>query len=125
MEFTPNIDTLTVPLVDIGRILKGIGWNDIITEYLRPVGGLLFLLKCNYETKLLPCFVPTFYKQMLDYAKEIFFFDMSYAIIWNNRSILIQNKSIYLKEWVEKGVIFVQDLINEDGSWMVIYTIYQ
>ena len=43
---------------------------------------------------------------------------MSNAIIWNNRSMLIQNKSIYLKEWVEKGVIFVQDLINEDGSWM-------
>ena len=33
----------------IGRILKEIGWNDIITEYLRPVGGLLFLLKCNYH----------------------------------------------------------------------------
>ena len=92
----------------IGRILTGIGWNDIITEYLKPV-GLLFLLKCNYEIKFLSCFVPTFYKQMLDYAKERFFVDMSYAIIWNNKSVLIQNKSIYLKEWVEKGDIFVQD----------------
>ena len=34
------------------------------------------------------------------------------------RSILIQNKSIYFKEWVEKGFIFVHDLVNEDGRWM-------
>ena len=79
--------------------LIGIGWNDIITEYLKPVGGLLFfLLTCNYETNLLPCVLPTFYGQMLDYAKEIFFVDMSTAIIWNNRLILIQNKSIHFKE---------------------------
>ena len=40
--------------------LKRKGWNDIITEYLMPVGGLLFLLKCNYETKLVPRFLPSF-----------------------------------------------------------------
>ena len=97
----------------IGRILTGIGWNDIIIEYLKPVGGLLFLLKCNYETKLLSCFVPTFYKQML----EIFFVDMSYAIIWNNTSILIQNKSIYLKEWVERELyLFRISLIRMEAG---------
>ena len=47
-----------------GRILNGIGWNDIITEYLKPVGGLL-LSKYNYETRLLSFFVPIFYKQIL------------------------------------------------------------
>ena len=29
----------------IGRILNGIGWNDITTECLKPVGGLLFFIK--------------------------------------------------------------------------------
>ena len=55
----------------IYRIINGNGWNDVIQGYLAPMGGLLFLLRCNYDTKFLK-FIPKFYKNLLDYAKEIF-----------------------------------------------------
>ena len=41
------------------RIFKGIGLNGIINDYLCTVGGLDFLLKCNYDTNSLPCFYST------------------------------------------------------------------
>ena len=31
----------------IHRIINGKGWNDVVNEYLEPMGGLQFLLKCN------------------------------------------------------------------------------
>ena len=54
------------------RILKGIGWNDIISEYFNIVGGLAFLLKCNYDTNSLPCFIPVFYKKCWIMQKKYF-----------------------------------------------------
>ena len=32
------------------RILNENGWNDIIKYYVEPMGGLLSLLRCNYDT---------------------------------------------------------------------------
>ena len=34
-------------------IIQGKGWNDIILEYFEPMGGLQFLLRCNYDTTYL------------------------------------------------------------------------
>ena len=50
--------------------------------------------------------------------KRNIFDEFSHIIIWNNRSIFIENKSIYFKDWAEKGVIFVQDFLNKNGDWM-------
>ena len=55
---------------------------------------------------------------MLDYGQDIFYEENSYLIIWNNRSILIQNRSIYFKDWAEKGVVSVHDLLDEEGNWL-------
>ena len=41
------------------RIVQGVGWNEIINSYLEPLGGLLFLLRCNYDTTKMP-FIPRF-----------------------------------------------------------------
>ena len=37
----------------IHRIIQGKGWNDIILQYFEPMGGLEFLLRCNYDTDFL------------------------------------------------------------------------
>ena len=34
----------------IVRTLNGNGWNNMIRHYVEPMGGLLFLLRCNYDT---------------------------------------------------------------------------
>ena len=33
----------------IVRILNGNGWNDVIKYYVEAMGGLLFILRCNYD----------------------------------------------------------------------------
>ena len=99
------------------RILQGKGWNDIIQEYFRPMGGLAFLLKCNYDTKLLN-WIPKFYREMLDYNKLIMNDYAGECIIWNNKRIMIEEKSIFWRDWFEKGVIYIHDFLNSNGTWM-------
>ena len=106
------------------RIINGNGWNDIIKEYLAPMGGLLFLLRCNYDTKFLH-YIPKFYKKLLDYAKEIIRADDANLIIWNNKNALLNGKSIFWKTWIEKGMMFIHDFINPGGTWMTYHEFNQ
>ena len=92
----------------IQRIINGKGWNDIIIEYLEPMGGLKLLLRCNYETNYLK-WIPEFYKELLDYFSAIKYAYNGECIIWNNRHVLIEGKSIFWKDWFENGVIYIQD----------------
>lgn len=101
----------------INRIITGKGWNGVINSYLEPMGGLLFLLRCNYDTSKLP-YIPTFYREILDYIKNILCEYVGDAMIWNNQNVLVNGKSIFIKEWYEKGVIFFNDLCNCYGKWL-------
>ena len=98
------------------RIINGDGWNEIINTYLEPLGGLMFLLRCNYDTNKL-AFIPKFYKDMLDFFKEIFCEYTGEGIIWNNKHILVSGQSILMRDWYEKGIIFISDLCDQYGAW--------
>ena len=39
-------------------------------------------------------------------------------IIWSNKDITIEGKSLYWKTWSEHGVYFVQDLLNNIGKYL-------
>ena len=39
-------------------------------------------------------------------------------ILWNNTDINIENKSVFWKAWRDKNVLFVQDLLNNQGSYL-------
>ena len=39
-------------------------------------------------------------------------------ILWNNRDINIENKSVFWKGWRDKNVLFVQDLLNNQGNYL-------
>ena len=43
---------------------------------------------------------------------------IKHEIIWNNRYITIQNAPIYWKKWHEKGIRYVCDLLNDNGTFM-------
>ena len=45
----------------LARLLDDNDWNNIATIKLKKYGGLLFLLRCNYEYKTLN--IPPFYKK--------------------------------------------------------------
>ena len=59
---------------------------------------------------------------MLDYFKELHsgYPDVynSEFILWNNKEITIESKSIFWKYLFEKGIYFVQDLLNRDGKFL-------
>ena len=81
------------------------------------MGGLNFLIKCNYDTKYLK-WIPKFYRNLLDYILEIYYNQDCECIIWNNRHILIEGKSIFWRDWYEKGIIHMHDFINSTGDWL-------
>jgi len=39
-------------------------------------------------------------------------------ILWNNRDLNIENKSAFWKAWRDKNVLFVQDLLNNQGNYL-------
>ena len=39
-------------------------------------------------------------------------------ILWNNKDITIEGKSIYWKAWFDKDIHFVQDLLNKNGNFL-------
>ena len=44
-------------------------WKSILLHYLTPVGGK-FVLSCNFDVKLLPIKLPTFYEECFKYFTE-------------------------------------------------------
>ena len=123
----PNVRTTVkaLRLSWIGRLLSKSddAWKAIPNAYFNRYGGLPFLLKCNYDTKQLVNNIPPFYSELLDYFSELrdqyrddcFKGDL---IIWNNKDITIEGKSLYWKTWSERGVYFVQDLFRNTGKYL-------
>ena len=54
---------------------------------------------------------------MLDYVLEILYSETICDTIWNNKSILLDGKSIYFWEWHKQVVSYIQNLLNGDGTW--------
>ena len=80
----------------------------------------MFLLNCNYSVEKLDRKIPLFYRELLDYFQQL---RRNYEdplkrefILWNNRDINIENKSVYWKAWRDKNIIFIQDLLNDQGN---------
>ena len=101
----------------IYRISNNTGWADIAQMYFENIGGIYFILRCFYDTKCLPD-MPKFYHDILNYAQEIFLHPKCKCILWNNRLIKVENKSLFLKNWYEKGIVYIHDLLNEEGTWL-------
>jgi len=59
---------------------------------------------------------------MLDYFEELrrghLVIYKSEFILWNNKEITIENKSIFWAHLFEKGICFIQDLLDENGKFL-------
>ena len=91
------------------------------TSFFRKLGGLNFLLRCNYDPKHLSQ-LPIFYRNMLEFfkaLKTVYGYDQgSDLVLFNNREILVDNKPVYLNNWVENSVILIKDLLKDDGNYL-------
>ena len=91
---------------------------------LGKVGGA-FLFQCNYDLKFLDLKnLSAFHKNVLAVWQELNSKDPLNAnefrqeIIWNNRFIRINGKTIYYKTWVNKGILRISDLLDTDGHFL-------
>ena len=69
-------------------------------------------------------FIPDFYKDLIENwlhskkesIKSETFEQIRKQIIWGNQEIKFLNKCIIFKEWIKSGIIFVNDIIDENGN---------
>ena len=94
-------------------------WKTIPDYYLRKFGGLNFLLRCNYDVKYIDG-LPLFYRNMLtffDELKNLYSYDgMQDMVLFNNKEILVGGKPVFIKEWFDRHILSIQDLLNSNGQ---------
>ena len=96
-------------------------WKTIPDYYLGRYGGLSFLLRCNYCTKYIDD-LPSFYKDILvlfNELKTLYNYDRGQdMILFNNKEILVGGKPIFIREWFNNNILFIQDFLNSNGQFM-------
>ena len=123
-----NLATMvkSLRLAWISRILSDTDdlWKAIPNYFLSEYGGLSFLLRCNYNLASINNSLPIFYGGLLQYFKELKsvsqIFSYGEFILWNNEAITIENHSLYWKSLVERGIYFIQDILNSNGNFLTL-----
>lgn len=95
-------------------------WFCIPRAVFSKMGGIDFLLQCDYDICKLPTKLSDFHQQVLLYWKLLFChnFTPHNTPLWNNRYILCNKKSFFLKTWMEKGVWSITQLIDDTGEFL-------
>ena len=69
-------------------------WKTIFDYLLSPVGGK-FILKCNFDIRKLPVYLPAFYKECLNAWSSLNvspvhrYRDVIHQVIWNSKNITV------------------------------------
>ena len=127
----PNTDVMTksLRLAWISRNLakddkRNKVWKTIPNHFFDMYGGLDFLLRCNYDSKFLErTGMPQFYNSMLQFFLEL---KSSYEtdlgqdlVLFNNKEILIDQKTFFYKSWFKKGIFRIHDLLARNGTFLL------
>ena len=98
-------------------------WKTILDKLLSPVGGR-FVLHCNFHTSKLKISLPDYYKECFDAWSDLngktptCYREIINELIWNNRFLCHDKKSMYRRDIVNLGFIKIGDLITEDNSFL-------
>ena len=132
-----DIDKGGVRMIDTEIMLKALiawipellssgrqNWRTVPDYYLHRLGGLKFFLCCNYDPTHLK-FLPSFYQSILLYfneLKSLYNFDQAqYLILFNNKEILVDGKTLFFREWFNKGILSIQDVLLDDTGRIMSY----
>uniref|UniRef100_A0A3P9IPY3 Reverse transcriptase domain-containing protein n=1 Tax=Oryzias latipes TaxID=8090 RepID=A0A3P9IPY3_ORYLA len=93
-------------------------WFHIPKNIFNKVGGLDFLLRCDFEISKLPIKISEFHKQVLFHWKMIFSQNVTphCATLWNNRVITTNRKTIFHQNWFDHKILFVRDILDSNGE---------
>ena len=98
-------------------------WKYVLDFYLKKVGGK-FLFQCNFDHRTLPITLPIFYRECLQAWSSMTNYDSSSyegimnQIIWNNKFILSEGKSIFLSVFYNLGILKVGDLVSRERVFL-------
>lgn len=103
-------------------------WKTILLHYLKPVGNK-FILCCNFDVKKLPINLPNFYRECFEcFAQcsastcnsvpELSHEEIFNTVIWNNKFICINGKSVFNQSLVSKGLFRIGDLVTENNQFI-------
>ena len=90
-------------------------WKFLLDYYLKNVGGK-FLFQCNFDYAKLPIYLPEFYIECVrtwasfDKNNPCTLENLTNQVLWNNKIICINNKSVYSRKLHEWGLNKVGDL---------------
>ena len=103
---------------------EDVAWKVIPNYATCQYGGLQFLVKCDYNIKSLNLeYLPEFYHKVLSYWHESKLLidnkvkSVKNQIIWNNQNIAVDGKSIFFRNWFNKDIVYISDLLDEDSNF--------
>ena len=97
-------------------------WKVILDKLLLPIGGR-FVLHCNFQTSKLKINLPAFYKECFDAWSVVngktrsSYKDIIKQIIWNNKFLCHDKKSMYRRDIVNLGLVKITDFISANNSF--------
>ena len=104
----------------IGRLLSP--WKTILDKLLLPIGGP-FVLHWNFQTSKLKINLPAYYKECFDAWSEVngktpsCYEEIINEIIWNNKFLCYDKKSMYRRDIVNLGFVKIRDLISANNTF--------
>ena len=97
-------------------------WKTIFNKLLSPIGGC-FVLHCNFDVSKLKIQLPAYYKECLDAWSDLNGKKPSSSqevlneIIWNNKFLCVEKRSVYRKDLIDLGFLRIGDLISVGSSF--------
>ena len=99
-------------------------WKIILSHYMKNVGSKL-ILRCAFDLKKLCIQLPKYYEECFrcfaEYSvankltEQALCQEIHKTVIWNNKFICIQGKSVFCEALFKKGIITLEDLTT-DGN---------
>ena len=92
-------------------------WKFFLDERLLSVSGK-FVLHSNLDTTKLPVMLPPFYKQCFDAWSDLnnkvplSFQEIVNEIIWNNKFLCVNKKSVFRRDLFSIGLLKIGDLLS-------------
>ena len=121
----PDIESMikTQRVLCIKKFLEtsSAGWKFFLESYLKKVGGK-FLFQCHFDFTKLPIALPDFYKECISTWSSLnednpsSLSDIVNQVLWNNRFICIDSRSVYSKKLFDAGLIKIGNLYDENGE---------
>lgn len=95
-------------------------WFCLSKGLFNKIGGIEFVLRCDFNADKLPIKLSSFHKQVLLSWKLMYNhnFTPHQTPLWNNRYVLCNRKSVFLQHWMDKGVWSLRHLMDDHGNWL-------